>query len=201
MYRKKFFIVILSIVLGFTVMESAAWAGAPTDKIRETTDKILAIVSNTALKGPEKEQERRKLIHAALNERFDWKEMARRSLALHWSRRTDEEKKDFIDLYKKLLERTYLGKVENYSGEKVIYVGETIDGEYGSVRVKIITTKDQEILVEYRLRNGQTDWKVYDISIAGVSLINNYRAQFNSIITKSSYQELVKRLTEKVSQE
>jgi len=199
MFRKMSCLSILLFILCLFAPISAK-ADAPTDKIKETTDKILAIVSNEALKAPEKAEERRVHIRAALDERFDWEEMSRRSLGLHWAKRTPDEKKEFIGLYKRLLERTYLDKVESYSGEKVVYVGDSIDNGYSSVRVKIITTKDQEIQVEYRMRNKKDDWFVYDIFIEGVSLVNNYRAQFNSILTKSSYQQLIQRLTDKVSQ-
>ncbi|SPD76414.1 Toluene tolerance protein Ttg2D [uncultured Desulfobacterium sp.] len=200
MLKKIFCLVFYSLVLCLYAAISAQ-AAAPTDKIKDTTDKILAIVSDPALKAPEKAEQRRAKIRAVLDERFDWEEMARRSLGPHWAKRTPDEIKEFVGLYKKLLERTYLDKVESYSGEKVIYLGDVIDNGYGTVKVKIITTKDQEIQVEYRLRNKSEDWFVYDIFIEGVSLVNNYRAQFNSILTKSSYQQLVQRLTEKVTQD
>ena len=199
MLRKMSCIAVCSFMLCLAAAISVH-ASAPTDKIKETTDKILAIVSDPALNGPEKAEERRMQIRAALDQRFDWEEMSRRSLGLHWAKRTPDEKKEFIGLYKKLLERTYLDKVESYSGEKVVYLGDKIDNGYSTVNVKIITTKDQEIQVEYRVQNKKEDWLVYDIFIEGVSLVNNYRAQFNSILTKSSYQQLVQRLTEKVSQ-
>ncbi|MBN2126742.1 MAG: ABC transporter substrate-binding protein [Deltaproteobacteria bacterium] len=178
-----------------------AWAGSPTEKIRETTDKILAVVTDPALKAPDRAKERKLLIRKAVDERFDWEEMARRSLARYWAQRTDKEKKDFVDLFGQLLERTYLDKVEGYSGEKVIYEGESVDGDYGVVNMKILTTTNQEIRVEYRMKSKDGDWLVYDISIEGVSLVNNYRVQFSSILARSPYPELVRRLQEKVSEE
>jgi phospholipid transport system substrate-binding protein len=123
--------------------------------------------------------------------------MARRSLARHWEKRTEEERKEFVRLYADLLERTYLGKVEGYSGEKVHYEGESVDGDYAKVKMKIVTEKNVSIPVEYRLRTEGKDWLVYDVSIEGVSFINNYRTQFNSIISQSSYENLVKKLKEK----
>jgi len=184
----------LLVILGMTV---SGWAGEPTDRIKETTDKILSIVKNPALKSPAKAQERRKLIRQAIDERFNWEEMARRSLARHWEKRTEEERKEFVRLYADLLERTYLGKVEGYSGEKVHYEGESVDGDYAKVKMKIVTEKNVSIPVEYRLRTEGKDWLVYDVSIEGVSFINNYRTQFNSIISQSSYENLVKKLKEK----
>jgi len=176
----------------------AAYGGTPMEGVKATTDKIIAIVSNPALKAPEKKEEKAGLIRAAVDERFSWEEMSKRTLARHWSARTPEEKKEFIDLFGKLLERTYLDKVEGYSGEKVLYAEEAVDGNYATVSVKIITTKDTEIRVLYRLKKDKNDWLVYDIVIEGVSLINNYRKQFNSIIVRESYSDLVEKLREKV---
>jgi phospholipid transport system substrate-binding protein len=186
---------LLLFLLGVTV---PVMAGEPEEKIKQTTDKILSILTDPALKSPSKEGERRKLIRRAVDERFDWEEMARRSLATHWAKRTAEEKKEFVHLFADLLERVYMSKVEDYSGEKVRYEGERVDGDYAAVKVKIVTKKNRDILVAYRLKKEGGDWLVYDVSIEGVSLVNNYRTQFSSIISQSSYENLVKRLREKV---
>jgi len=175
-------------------------AGEPTDQIKQTTDKILSFVSDPALKAPSKTGEREKVIRQTAVERFDWEEMARRSLGRHWDQRTAEEKKEFVHLYSDLLERTYMDKVEGYSGEKVLYEGESVDGGYATVKVKIATKKNADIHVQYRLKKEGNKWLIYDVSIEGVSLVNNYRMQFNSIIIQSSYENLVKRLRDKVNQ-
>ncbi len=189
--------VFLFLILGIAV---SGWAGEPMDRIKQTTDTILSIVSDPTLKVPSKAEERRKQIRNAVDQRFDWEEMARRSLARHWAQRTDEEKKEFIRLFGDLLERTYMDKIEGYSGEKVQYEGDTVEGDYAVVRVKIITKKNVDIPVEYRLQKKGNNWLVYDVSIEGVSLVNNYRTQFNSIMVGSSYADLVKRLKAKVAE-
>ncbi len=173
-------------------------AASPMDEIKQTTNKILSIVTNPAFKTPSKTEEREKLIRQAVDERFDWEEMARRSLAIHWAKRTPEERKQFVRLFGDLVERTYLKKVEGYSGEKVLYEGEIKEEDYATVRVKIVTKRGEDIPVEYRLKQERDDWFIYDVSIEGVSLVNNYRIQFHSIISQSSYENLVKRLREKV---
>ena len=188
-------LVLLLLVFGIAL---PGWAGEPTDEIKQTTDKILSILTNPSLKGSSKTAEREKLIRQAIDERFNWEEMARRSLARYWDQRTDGEKKEFVRLYSDLLERTYLDKVEGYSGEKVTYEGESVDNGYAVVRVKIVTKKNTDVRVHYRLERVENKWLVYDVSIEGVSLVNNYRTQFNSIILKSSYENLVKRLRERV---
>ncbi len=197
--KSAFFFRSIAVFVLIAGLAVPAIAGEPTDKIKQTTDKILSVVTDPALKDPSRAEERRSLIRKAIDERFDWEEMARRSLARHWAARTDEEKKEFVRLYADLLERTYMSRVESYSGEKVRYEGETMDKDYAMVKVRIITQKNVDVPVEYRLRKAGNDWFVYDVSIEGVSLVNNYRTQFNSIITQSSYQNLVKKLKEKVA--
>ncbi len=195
---RTFFIRIFIPLFLILVIASPALAADPMQEMKQTTDKILSILSNPALKAPSKTAEREKLIRKAVDERFDWEEMARRSLATHWAKRTAEEKKEFVHLFSDLLERTYMKKVEDYSGEKVLYEGETKDGNYAAVKVKIVTKKNKDIPVEYRLSKEGDNWFVYDVSIEGVSLVNNYRTQFNSIILQSSYENLVKKMKEKV---
>ena len=187
-------------VLLILMFAGPCFAGVPTDGVKETTDRILAIVSDPALKGPENKKKRGQLIRKAVDKRFNWEAMTQRSLARYWRKRTDAEKKEFVALFGKLLERTYLDKVGSYSGEKVIYVGETIDGRYGTVTAKILTHSQTEVEVRYRLKERNGDWQVYDISVEGVSLVNNYRKQFNSIILRSSYDELVQKLRKKVAE-
>jgi phospholipid transport system substrate-binding protein len=191
-------IVCFLLVLGTTV---SVLAGEPTEQIKQTTDKILSIVKDPGLKSPSRAQERRRLIRKVADERFDWEEMARRSLGRYWAQRTAEEKKEFVSLYSELVERTYMSKVEDYSGESVRYEKEAIDGDYAVVAVDILTQKNKDISVDYRLQKEGNEWLIYDVSIEGVSLVNNYRTQVNSIIVQSSYENLIKKLRAKVAME
>ncbi len=199
MILKYLFHVIMFLILALTTTLPVL-AGEPTEQIKQTTDKIIALLSDPALKEPERTEERKNLVRQAVDERFDWEEMARRSLARHWSKRTDEEKQEFISLYSQLLERTYLDRVEGFSGEIVSYEDERVEGEYGIVKVRVTTSKDVEIPLKYRVKKKGDDWLVYDIYIEGVSLVNNYRVQFNNIIARSSYKKLVKKLKNKIAQ-
>jgi phospholipid transport system substrate-binding protein len=189
----------LSIALG-PGLPGRAEANDPRDQIKQTTDKVVAILTNPSLKGPDKTAERRKLIQAAADERFDWEEMAKRSLARYWSQRTPAERKEFVQLFRELLGSSYLGKLEHYSGEKIAYEGETVDGDYATTRVRVVTTKNQEFPIEYRMLKKGDNWVVYDVSIEGISLVNNYRTQFNSILIKSPFSILIGKLRAKVGQ-
>jgi len=195
---------VLSAAFFAPVVQGAALpasAGGPTDRMKDTTDKIIAIVSDPALKGPDKSEAKKQSIRAVVDEVIDWEEMSRRSLGIHWQKRTDEEKREFVRLFSQLIEKTYKDKVEDYAGEKVNYVGEKIDGDYAEVESRILTSKNTEIPVNYKMTRKQGKWWVYDIVIEGVSFVNNYRTQFNSILASSSYPGLVKQLkakTEKV---
>jgi phospholipid transport system substrate-binding protein len=128
------------------------------------------------------------------NETFDFEEMSKRALAKHWQPRTPAERDEFVKLFADLLERAYVSKIENYGGEKIAYNGDTIDGEAAMVKTKIITKQGTDIPVDYRMLKRGDRWLVYDVVIEGVSLINNYRTQFNKIIQTSSYQALVDRM-------
>ena len=172
-------------------------AGEPTEQMKLTIDKMIDILGDPALNNPVKAEERRKLLRDTASERFDWREMARRSLAKHWQQRTDEEKREFVPLFTDLLEQAYMDRIENYSGDKVSYDGEKVKGKYSLVKVRIYTSKQTEIAVVYRLRKKGSQWLIYDVSIEGVSLVKNYRKQFDSVILSSSYEGLVEKLKEK----
>jgi phospholipid transport system substrate-binding protein len=172
-------------------------AGAPTDQIRQTVVRLLAILNDPQLKGEQKKNERRQKLKEVLYQRFDFTEMARRSLGSEWRRRTPEEQKEFVKLFTELLERSYLDKIESYSGEKVLYLKEREDGNYAEVETKIVDKKGQEYSVDYRLHKVNGDWKVYDVIIEDVSLVGNYRSQFSRVLAKSSFDELLKTMKEK----
>jgi phospholipid transport system substrate-binding protein len=190
---------LLSFLLWLT--PSRVMAGEPMEIMKKSTDQILAVLKDPKLKPKAKEPEKRRLLRKIADERFDWEEMAKRSLATHWGERTPEERKEFIGLFADLLERSYMGKIEGYKNEKIVFEKEKIDGDYAVVETNVVTEREVEIPINYRLRKTGSEWLVYDVSIEGVSLVNNYRSQFNNIIMSSSYQELVKRMKTKQIQE
>ena len=183
---------------------SVCQAGEPLDKIRQTVDDVLAVLADETLKTPERTAERRAKMRQAVFQRFGFDEMAKRALAQHWQKRTPEERKEFVALFSDLLERSYIGKIENYGGGKqnVLYTKESIDKDgYAAVHSEIVNPRDLNVEVEYRLLKRDGNWEVYDVIIEGVSLVNNYRTQFNKIITENSYEHLVKQMRLKLEQE
>jgi phospholipid transport system substrate-binding protein len=174
-------------------------AGAPTEQLRETTDKILSILNSPDFKNPAKYPEKRQLIRNIGYDRFDWAEMSRRVLGRYWAQRTDQEKKAFVDLFGQFLEQIYIDRIKEYSGETIQYKGESVEDQYGKVSAVVVTPKEQEISVEYRVIKHGNDWLIYDVVLEGVSLVNNYRTQFDSILLKSSFQDLIKKLEAKIA--
>ncbi len=168
-----------------------AWA-TPTDDVKGTIDRVLKIVQDPTLKPQAKTKERRAEIRRTVGERFNFGEMARRSLATHWRDRTAQEQQEFVGLFTDLLEKSYVDKIENFSDEKIVYLAEQIEGDSATVKSKVVTKKSGDIPIDYRLLQRDGKWEVYDIIIEGVSLINNYRIQFNKIIRTKSYPELVR---------
>jgi phospholipid transport system substrate-binding protein len=173
-------------------------AGEPTEQVKETVDAVIKILNNKELKKPENRAERQKKIRETVEQRFDFEEMAKRSLAVHWKKRTPQEQKEFTSLFSDLLEDTYIRRIERYEDEKVVYVEERADDPYATVKTKIVTTKGTEIPVDYKIFKKGQKWEVYDIIVEGVSLVNNYRTQFNQIIRSDSYEGLVLKLKKKV---
>jgi len=182
--------------LAILLLVQPVWlaAGVPGDQVRQTTDKLLAILKDPQLKGESKKNERRDKLKELIYQRFDFTEMARRSLGSEWRRRSPEEQKEFVKLFTGLLERTYLDNIESYNGEKFRYLKEQEDNNHAQVDTKIIDNKGQEFSINYRLHKVNGDWKVYDVVIEDISLVNNYRSQFNRVLATSSYEELVNRM-------
>lgn len=176
-----------------------ALAGEPTDQMRQTTEKILAIVQAPALKGPDKDEERQQTMKKAVDERFDWAAMARSAIGKYWRGLSEAQRTEFTGLFSELVEKNYMSKVESYSGEKILYKGDQVDGMYGVAEVVIVTLRGTDIPVSYRVLKKGTEWLVYDVSIEGVSLVNNYRSQIGAILNSSTYDALVGRLRAKIA--
>ncbi|MEE8504112.1 MAG: ABC transporter substrate-binding protein [candidate division NC10 bacterium] len=167
----------------------------PTAQVKSTIDRVLEILKDPTLKNPNMEKARGTQLKKVIFARFDFHEMAKRSLGVHWRKRTLQERKEFVKLYADLLELSYRRKIERYVDEKILYTKEQVDEKFGLVTTEIVSEKeDVDIPIEYKVIRRGDAWKVYDVVIDGISLVSNYRNQFNRIIRRSSYAELVKKM-------
>jgi phospholipid transport system substrate-binding protein len=183
-----------ALVVGSSVVPG--YAGAPTEAMKATVDEVLRIVRDPDLKQKNKSDERRHQLENVVSARFDYTEMSRRALGAPWNQLTDQQKQEFVDLFRTLLTNSYADKIETYSGEGVEYLNERMEKEYAEVRTKVLSGKT-EIPLDYRLINKAEDWRVYDVVVDNISLVNNYRGQFTKILRASSYSDLVDQLRKK----
>src|SRR5881409_1776031 len=178
---------------------SAVYAGAPTETLKQTVDQVVKILADPALR--DKPEQRRAKVRKIAEDIFDYPDTARRALGPHWNARTPEQRQEFVKLFSEILDRSYGSKIELYQGERVQYVGETIDGSEATVKTMIVTKAGTEVPVDYRLHRKDGRWLVYDVIIEGMSLVANYRTQFNKIVQTEGYERLVLRLRAKETAE
>lgn len=184
---------ILCLFAAFFWVFPAVAAEPPMAQVREKADKVMEILNDPALKG--NKEKRRGMVTNIVEDMIDWQEVGRRALAQHWRKRSPQEKEEFLNLFRDLLKRTYSEKLDIYAGEQIVYVSEKVEGNKATVKTKVINKKkEQEYSVDYRLIEKGEKWLGYDVIIEGISAVNNYRVQFNEVITGSSYVSLVKRM-------
>lgn len=186
----------LAIVLAVSIGSTTVWASV-TDEVKKTVDQVVSIVSDSTLKKPQNEAKRRAALKSAISQIFDYGEMAKRSLGVHWKGRSGSEQKEFVVLFATLLENSYANKIESYHDEKILYDKEVLDGDYAEVKSRVVTAKRDEYSLDYQLLKEGNRWMVYDVVIEGVSLVSNYRTQFNKIIVNQGYGALLKKLKAK----
>jgi len=171
-----------------------------TAQLRSTIDSALAVLNDPALEGRAHSSERRAKLRLLIDKTIDFEEMTKRSLGIHWRGRTEAQRREFVGLFSRLLEDAYMDKIESNYDAAVLYRGEKMDKKQtrGIVRTMVVTRKDTEVPIDYRMMKKDRGWVAYDIVIEGVSLVSNYRTQFNRIIQRSSYEALVKDLRKKL---
>lgn len=176
-----------------------ARAGEPIELVKVAGDKAIQILKDPKFQPKEKKKERIERLKEIANPLFDYEEMARRSLGPHWRRRTPQEQQEFVKLFRDYLEKVYSDKIDLYAGEKIIYGRETVEDEYAQVETTFVDPKGEEFSVVYRLRRVGGKWKVYDAVVENISVVNNYRSQFDRVISKYSFEELKRLLKEKAA--
>ncbi|GKS63702.1 organic solvent tolerance ABC transporter substrate-binding protein [Nitrospira sp.] len=178
------------------VLAAAPGSESPTEAVRGTITQVIRILEDPALKDPAKLIPRRHMLAKAIASRFDYAEMSRRSLAAEWKPLTTAERTEFVEAFKGFLIDRYAERIEGYSGEQVEYLSERTEGTYAEVRTELVSDKTT-IPVDYRLLMNEGRWHAYDLVVDGISLVKNYRSQFQKIIRETSYQELIKKLRER----
>ena len=178
---------------------SATAADTPVQELKNRVDRAVQILNDPATKGPAKIEERRARVRTIADEVFDFPEMSKRSLGTRWQQLPSAERERFVRLFSDLLDRAYFETIDSYNGEKVTYLHAKVDGDQAIVPTRVVTPKGTDIPVEYRMRQDGGRWLVYDVIIEGVSLVSNYRAQFDRIVRTGSMDDLLKRMETQVS--
>ena len=198
-YLKFFAVIILAIAIPLLCRGgSHAATTDPVSFMKETVDDIISILQDEKLAGPAHKSERKNRVVTIVEKKFDFREMSMRALARHWKDQSPQDQDRFVSLFRTLLENTYIAKIETYSGEKVVFKKAALQGNKAIVYSELIR-KNVETPVNYMLKNTNDRWMVYDVEVEGVSLVNNYRTQFASVLGKENFAGLIARLEEKVS--
>ncbi len=193
MLKRLLLLLVTGFTLGFTVTSLAG--NSPTDDIRASVDTIISILNDEQLDHAGK----RSKITTVVYKRFDFRAMSQRTLATNWKNTTAEEKNKFVDLFSKLIENSYIGKLDSYTNEKVNYTGEKVDGKKAVVETLIITTS-ADIPVDYRVYRKDGEWLIYDVIIEGVSLISNYRSSYQEIMKNEGFEGLLAKMQAKIDE-
>ena len=197
MFGKSVAVFLILASMSVFIRPLSVTAGVPSEQVRGTVDRVLAILQDPNLKTKNKLNERRELLRSVISVRFDFAEMARRSLGAEWRRLAPAQQQQFVELFSDLLRDAYVADIESYKGQKVSYTREAQEEQFAVVRTILRSPEGNEYSIEYRLHLVDKEWKVYDVVIENVSIVNNYRSQFARLINKSSFEGLIRAMKEK----
>jgi phospholipid transport system substrate-binding protein len=187
----------LFFLLCHPLFPAASRADSPTEQVRTTVDQVLAIVRSPNPKSKAQMEAQRVQLLEVIHPRFDFTEMAKRSLGPNWAHPTSEEQREFVKIFTALMGRAYADNIESYTSQNVLYTREVVDKDYAEVDTKIVADKRADLSINYKLHSVDKEWRVYDLVIEHISVVNNYRSQFNRVIARSSFAELVRTMKEK----
>ena len=184
--------------MGFTLLVavvSPVFAGPPTDQLKTQIDRVLGVLHDPALKGAAHRTERQAVVRDAMDVTIDFSEVSRRALGAAWEIRTPAERQDFVSVFTDFLKRSYLGRIDLYDDEKLLYDGDRIDGDVAVVSARVQWKDGEETSLGFKMLRGPDDqWRLYDVLMGGVSLVDNYRAQFTTVLRRGSYADMIKRI-------
>ncbi len=209
MSKVKFLRVFVSLLLLYAIGggealsqgHSSGQASSPTVQVKSTVDQTIKILTDPGLQGDAQRDERHRLARKVILLSFDFNAMAKRSLGSHWRHLTPEKRHRFVSLFTQFLEKIYLARIDEFNGEEFFYTSAYVDHGYAEVTSEVFTSDGKEFNIRYKLHLVGNDWKIYDVVVEDISVVNNYRSQFNRIITKSSYEELVSRMEQKLAED
>ena len=186
-------------ILMFFLITTAVYAGPPMDAVRMNADKVLDVLRDPKLKAPSAKEMKKDKLRAIYVSMFDEVELSRRSLGMNWNKLNAAQRQEFVKLFEQVLEKAYADRILSYTNEKIEYTKESIvSGNTAEVRTKVITAS-KEIPITYKVILKDGAWKVYDVTIENVSLVQNYRTQFNDILAKNTPEQLIEILRKKVN--
>ncbi len=188
-------LMILTLLWGSMPAPSAA---TPLEEVKNTIDRALAILQDSTNAGDLERARRREMLRDLLSLRFDFMEMARMSLGAHWNRQPARQQ-EFVSVFTDFVENSYVSKMESLKDIKVLYLREHVDREFAQVDTKIVPNGGDDVPVHYRLHLIGGEWKIYDVVVENISLVENYRSQFNRILNMASFDDLLKKLQQKIS--
>jgi phospholipid transport system substrate-binding protein len=194
-FALRFFLTLMILLCGSWPIR----AGEPTEEIRTAVNEGVEILKESKLDATKQRAEVIDRLRKIVYPLFDFNEMAKRSLGPHWRRLEPRQQKEFVVAFTELLEITYADKIDLYEGQKVAYLGEAVDGNFSQVQTRVIAKEGKSYSVDYRLHRVDGKWRIYDVVAESISLVNNYRSQFNRVIVNSSFEELMKRIQAKSS--
>ena len=192
--------IVLAVALVLPALGGAAHVSADsvTDRLRPEIERVIQTLEDPALKSDGRLTERRQAVRDITAGIFDWAEMARRTLGRHWDARSEAERAEFAGLFRELLERALMSRIEQYNGERIVFAGETMEGDLATVRTRVQSRRG-ETAVDFRLGAQGDRWLIHDVVVDGVSLTANYRAQFEGFLMRFSYPDLIRRMRDRVS--
>lgn len=193
----------LAVAVSLSVcVASVARAAGPEDRVRQTLDGVAAVLADPALQGKERETARRQAVSAVIRDTFDFGEMSRAALGTHWASLTPEQRKEFADVFGDVFTTSYERLVLRFLGtSKTVYGATSIEGPRATVRTTLDRGVDGKLPVDYQLISAGERWAMSDVVVDGISLTSNFRAQFDKTIRSGSYEELVRKLREKLARD
>lgn len=192
--QKNWKVIIACLLFAYWIAPALALANSPTEQIQQTIQQVMNVVASPT----SSDQTREEMLREALMPRFDWFEMAKQALGQHWSRASGRES-EFVSAFAEFLGNAYIGQIGSYRDEKVLFVQESIDSSRAQVKTKIVSDKGELTSVNYRLHRIEGEWKIYDVVVEDISIVVNYRSQFNRILAKGSFDDLLRQLRQKQS--